>query len=134
MITRQLINQISGQGIVSRGENKTNKSAVNALNGQIFGNILQKSLVSNRSGLNISAHADKRIAERNMDFSSDVQKVLNDAVNELQAKGAKESLILTKGGAFLVNVPSRTLITAITPDEMHDKIITQIDSVSIKTQ
>ncbi|MBF0544196.1 MAG: flagellar biosynthesis protein [Candidatus Riflebacteria bacterium] len=125
------INLIPGVGITSPSARKENNNS--DLKGpKNFGDLLQRSLSLTNRGLVISAHASKRINERNMKFSGDIQKQINDALDELQAKGAKDSLILTKTGAFLVNVPSRTLVTAMAPEEMQDKIVTQIDSVSIR--
>ena len=65
-------------------------------------------------------------------MDSDLKSSLSEAFNELEAKGAKDSLVLTKEGAFVVNVPSRTLITAMGFNEMRDNIVTNIDSVNLK--
>jgi flagellar operon protein len=80
----------------------------------------------------ISAHAQKRLSERNIAMNPDLQQNLNKAFSELEAKGAKDSLVVTREGAFVVNVPSRTLVTAMGIDEMRNGIVTNIDSVSMK--
>lgn len=97
---------------------------------QLFRQVLQKPA---GEGFHISAHAEKRLSERQITLDGQTGKMLQQAIDELGAKGAKDSLILTKEGAFLVNIPSRTLITAMDPGEMQDRIITQIDSVSLKS-
>jgi flagellar operon protein len=81
----------------------------------------------------LSAHAEKRLAERRIPFGDDVRNLLDTAMTELQAKGARDALILTDQGAFVVNVPTRTLVTAMNQDDLSGRIVTQIDSISIKT-
>ena len=87
---------------------------------------------SSNEEFHISSHAQKRLNERNITMDSDLKSSLSEAFNELEAKGAKDSLVLTKEGAFVVNVPSRTLITAMGFNEMRDNIVTNIDSVNLK--
>jgi len=87
---------------------------------------------SKNEEFHISSHAQKRLNERNITMDSDLKSSLSEAFNELEAKGAKDSLVLTREGAFVVNVPSRTLITAMGFNEMRDNIVTNIDSVNLK--
>ena len=61
-----------------------------------------------------------------------LENSLNRAFSELEAKGARDSLVITREGAFVVNVPSRTLVTAMGIDEMRNGMVTNIDSVSMK--
>jgi flagellar operon protein len=82
--------------------------------------------------IRISAHASKRLADRNINLDDEMKASLNLTLNELSARGAKDSLIVTKEAAFLVNVPNRTMITAMSIDEMQNGIVTNIDSVSMK--
>ncbi len=56
----------------------------------------------------------------------------NEPFRVSSAKGAKNSLVLTNEGAFVVNVPNRTLVTAIGLEEMRSGIVTNIDSVNMK--
>jgi len=98
-----------------------------------FGDLFQKAVdVKEPTQFRISAHAQKRLTERNINMNSTLESSLNRAFSELEAKGAKDSLVITKDGAFVVNVPSRTLVTAMGIDEMRDGTVTNIDSVSMK--
>ncbi len=85
-----------------------------------------------KGGLNVTAHAEKRLQERQIPFDTETKRLLGEALDELSAKGARDSLVLTESGAFVVNVPTRTLVTAMDPADLRDRIVTQIDSVSIK--
>jgi flagellar operon protein len=82
--------------------------------------------------LRISSHAQKRLTERSIDMGAELKSSLKDALNELEAKGAKNSLVITNEGAFVMNVPNRTLVTAMGFEEMRDGIVTNIDSVNMK--
>lgn len=101
-------------------------------NGLDFTNLFNQALKPVSPQLRISAHAQKRLDERNIAMNASLENSLNSALNELSAKGARDSLVITGEGAFLVNVPNRTMITAMGLDEMRDGIVTNIDSVSMK--
>jgi flagellar operon protein len=96
---------------------------------ELFNNVVS---TPKTESLRLSAHAQKRLDERNIIMDSQLENSLKDAIKELSAKGAKDSLVVTKEGAFLINVPSRTMVTAMGAEEMRDGIVTNIDSVSMK--
>ncbi len=97
-----------------------------------FVDLFNQALTPANNQIRISAHAQKRLDERNITMNARLEDSLNSAINELAAKGAKDSLVITSEGAFLVNVPNRTMVTAMGLDEMRDGIVTNIDSVSMK--
>lgn len=59
------------------------------------------------------------------------QARLEDAVDALSAKGANESLVLTNDAAYVVGIPQRTVITAMSRQEAMGQIFTQIDSTFV---
>ncbi|GAB4267935.1 MAG: TIGR02530 family flagellar biosynthesis protein [Candidatus Rifleibacteriota bacterium] len=98
-----------------------------------FDDLLTRAITNSpTSPIKISAHAQKRLDERSIQMTPSLENSIKKALNELSAKGAKDSLVITDQGAFLVNVPSRTMVTAMGLDEMRDGIVTNIDSVSMK--
>jgi len=98
-----------------------------------FVDLFQKAVeVTEPSQFRISAHAQKRLTERNINMNPALESSLNKAFSELESKGARDSLVMTREGAFVVNVPSRTLVTAMGIDEMRNGLVTNIDSVSMK--
>ena len=120
---------------ISNSSFQTNYSSkTNNQNGITFGDLLSNALSdSTETGeFHISSHAQKRLAERNITMDSNLKSSLSEAFSELENKGAKNSLVLTREGAFVVNVPSRTLVTAMGINEMRDGIVTNIDSVNMK--
>ena len=76
-----------------------------------------------------SSHAAKRLESRNIQLSDIELGKLQEAVEKAEAKGAKDSLVLMDKTAFIVNVPNKTVVTAMLIDERGDNVFTNIDSV-----
>ena len=81
--------------------------------------------------LRFSRHATARLESRGMQLSEAELRELSDAVDRLQQKGARESLLLMGDHAFVVGVPRRTVITAMTSQEAVGSIFTNIDSTLV---
>jgi len=77
----------------------------------------------------ISSHAAQRLNSKNIDFSDEDMKKVNEGINMADSKGAKQSLILYKNMALITSIENRTVITALDKNENQGKIITNIDSV-----
>ena len=78
-----------------------------------------------------SQHAQARLQERNIQLSEDTLAKLDDTVERLAQKGARESLVYADKVAFVVSVTNRTVITAMDGTSAKDNIITNIDSAAI---
>ncbi|MGB3544475.1 flagellar biosynthesis protein [Rubrivirga sp.] len=76
----------------------------------------------------VSAHAAQRLTEHGIDVTGPTEGQITDALNKLDAKGARDAVLIRPDAAFVVNVPNRTLVTALSPSEMRDRVVTQIDS------
>jgi len=81
--------------------------------------------------LQFSRHATARLESRGITLDPSQLTQLNEAVDRLSDKGAKESLVLLDEHAFVVGVPKRTVITAMTRNEAMGNIFTQIDSTLV---
>jgi len=81
--------------------------------------------------LAFSRHAQARLESRGIVLSADQLQQLDQAVDRLDDKGAQESLVLMDEHAFVVGVPRRTVITAMTRSEAMGNIFTQIDSTLV---
>ena len=79
----------------------------------------------------LSAHAQRRLAQQNITISSQDITRIGAAVQKAEMKGARESLMLLKDLALVVNIRNRTVITAIDNTRQRDKIFTNIDSTVI---
>jgi flagellar operon protein len=76
-----------------------------------------------------SQHAKNRIETRKIDITGEDLAKLDDAVEKAKEKGAKESLILMRDMAFIVNIKSNTIVTALDGEQIKDNVFTNIDSV-----
>ena len=81
--------------------------------------------------IRLSAHAIQRLEERDISLTKQDRIDLGQAITTLQDKGARNALILRADAAFVVNVPNRTMVTAISQQELQQRIFTQIDSTML---
>ncbi|MCY1713032.1 TIGR02530 family flagellar biosynthesis protein [Caproiciproducens galactitolivorans] len=95
-----------------------------------FGKIFQKTLEQNQQ-LTFSKHALQRMDSRNIPVSGQLVSQINSAVEKAKAKGIKDALILNGQTAFIVNIPSSTVVTTMSGQEMTDNIFTNIDGAVI---
>ena len=68
-----------------------------------------------------------QLAERGIEVTPDLMDQLAGSVSRAQAKGATNILAMDAENAFIINVPSAKVITAITQEEMRENIFTNID-------
>lgn len=85
-----------------------------------------KSKVEVSKDIKISAHAQKRMLERGISLQKKDLENISKAMDSLQDKDAKESLILYRDMALITSVRNRTIITALEEKDMD--IVTNIDS------
>ncbi|HOF40372.1 MAG TPA: TIGR02530 family flagellar biosynthesis protein [Candidatus Hydrogenedentes bacterium] len=84
-----------------------------------------------QSALRFSAHAARRLRDRNIALSEADETALRESVDRAAAKGSRETLLLTENAAFVVSVANRTVITAVSRSEMADAVFTNIDSAVV---
>ncbi|CAM4277576.1 flagellar operon protein [Paenibacillus endophyticus] len=85
----------------------------------------------NAKVLKFSHHAEVRMQQRGIKLQPEsLTKIIN-AVEEAASKGAQDSLIVFRDIAMIVNVPSRTVVTAMDGGQMKSNVFTQIDSAII---
>ena len=82
-------------------------------------------------GIKFSAHAEERIRARNIQVTPEEIRTLSDAIDQVAQKGGRESLVLTSQAAYVVNVPCRTVITALGGGNLQNNVFTQIDSAIV---
>lgn len=92
---------------------------------QVLDETLQK---SGSAEVKFSAHALERLRERNIHLTGADLDQIREAVDRAAAKGSRESLLVKADLAFVVNVPNRTVITAVPGHLMKEHVFTNIDS------
>lgn len=83
------------------------------------------------ASLKFSKHAVMRLADRNINLSSEQSKRLETGVKKAGEKGIHDSLVLLDSLAFIVNVPNKTVVTAMEQNEADKNIFTNIDGAVI---
>lgn len=81
--------------------------------------------------LKFSAHAEARLRSRNISMSPENIRKLESAVSRAESRGSQDSLVLLSDLAFIVNVPNRTVVTAMDGESIKDNVFTNIDSTVI---
>lgn len=95
-----------------------------------FGTIL-KDKIHEQSGLKFSKHAEARLQARRISLNSNQMERIKDGVNKAEEKGVKDSLILMDNVALVVNVKSKTVVTAASTGDLKESIFTNIDGAVI---
>lgn len=98
--------------------------------GSDFAALLQQKLDEGK-GIAFSKHARERVEQRGLEVTTSLLDRLADSVQKAQAKGAQTILALDKGQAFIINVPTSRVITAMDQNEMKENIFTNIDGAVI---
>jgi len=71
----------------------------------------------------------KRLESRNIQLSQNELNKIQTAIDKAQSKGSKDSLVMMDSTAFIVNIPNRTVVTAVPVGENNENVFTNIDSV-----
>ncbi len=117
---------------VEAAQNQIIENKSNPINQKIdrkFSSFLTESLQKQTTAteMKISNHAQKRMEERDIQLNHSDLTTIEGAVEELNQKGSKNSLIIYKDMALIASIDNRTIITAMNANEMET--ITNIDSV-----
>jgi flagellar operon protein len=78
-----------------------------------------------------SRHALGRVESRGIELSDTDLEEIADAIDRLAEKDAQESLLLMGDAAFIVGVPKRTVITAMSRKDALGSVFTNIDSAMV---
>ncbi|RYM07179.1 flagellar operon protein [Sporolactobacillus sp. THM7-7] len=84
-----------------------------------------------RTPVKLTKHAKERLIERNIHFSSKEWTQIHDKMREAGKKGVRDSLVLTKDAALLVNTEKNAVITAMNIDEATARIFTNINGTIV---
>lgn len=117
------IESFSQQNIEKIRERYTDNTGVS------FRDIFESKLKTNQ--INISKHAQERILLRGIEIGEKEVNGINKAIELAGSKGVRDSLVIINGKAFVVNVPTRTIITAIEEEDLKNRIFTNIDGAVI---
>lgn len=109
---------------------QTKQTATRTQSGLSFQDILrekQNDTATEASDLRFSKHAAGRLADRNIELTSGQIERLSNGARKAGEKGIQESLVVLDGLAFIVNIPNKTVVTAMEQAETQDNVFTNID-------
>lgn len=106
-------------------ENLENKK----INSQSFSENFESIFQAELEKIKFSQHAVKRLEERRIKLTDEELSKISNAVEKAEIKGSRDSLIMMNSTAFIVNIPNRTIITAVPIGSNSENIFTNIDSV-----
>ena len=86
-------------------------------------------VLENTEAVRFSNHAQKRLQRRNIELDTDGIDRLSAAVEKVERRGGRESLVLMDDMAFIVNVKDRLVVTALDANSRGEGVFTKIDSV-----
>lgn len=96
-----------------------------------FQDILLKKQVQESGALKFSKHACLRLEERNISLTEEQNERLQNGVKKADEKGIQESLVMMDSLAFIVNIPNKTVVTAMDQRETDNNVFTNIDGAVI---
>ena len=111
---------------------KVGKSDINTT--ASFDSVLRQKLLStegNVQSLKFSKHAANRLVDRNITLSDNQIARLSDGPRTAGEKGIQDSLVIVDELAFIVNIPNKTVITAMDQTETNENVFTNIDGAVI---
>lgn len=127
-ITKQFssIEQVTGQYLNNKTIN--NRSQTSNVS---FEEVLRKTQLERTSELKFSKHASMRLSERDITLTESQSARLENGVDAASKKGINDSLVLVDNLAFIVNVPNKTVVTAMDQTETNSNVFTNIDGAVI---
>lgn len=124
---KNIINQYSSiEQMTNQYLNRT-KTQKNADSEVSFEEVLRQK----QKPLKFSKHATQRLSQRNINLSDEQNIRLTNGVTEAEKRGVNESLVLVDNLAFIVNVPNKTVVTAMDQEETNANVFTNIDGAVI---
>ena len=120
------IEQVTSQYLNNKTVNNTSQSTDVS-----FEDVLRQTALERETGLKFSKHASMRLNERDIILTQNQSTRLENGVDAASKKGINDSLVLVDNLAFIVNVPNKTVVTAMDQTETNSNVFTNIDGAVI---
>ena len=120
------------QQVTDRYLNANSSSAAKGTSDVSFEEILKrKQDVSEAFELKFSKHASVRLNDRGIELTREQMERLSDGTRRAAQKGIQDSLVIVDELAFIVNVPNKTVVTAMDSRETEENVFTNINGAVI---
>jgi flagellar operon protein len=110
---------------------KANAAPAGADFGAILRAKMESARPSEKTGLIMSAHASERLASRGIQLTESDMNRIASGVDMAASKGSREALVLLGDVGLIVNVPNRTVVTAMDSAGQDSRVFTNIDSTVV---
>jgi len=110
-------------------EEKSGSQVAGRMSPVSFQSVLYGQIQQDR--VKLSAHAQKRMEQRNIYLKESDWFKIDNAVNQAQAKGVRDSLLLYNDLALVASITNRTIVTALDKETMVNHVFTNIDGAVI---
>jgi len=90
-----------------------------------------KEAIQKEQAIKFSKHAQTRMRQRNIWLSQDEIDRIGQAIEKAREKGVRDSLVLMGNLAFIVNVPTKTIVTAVDGESIKENVFTNIDGAVV---
>ena len=81
--------------------------------------------------IKFSRHAIERMQSRGIAFNPQQLQRLETAIEQVNTKGGRESLVMLDDTALVVSVKNDTVVTVVSKDQLKNNVFTNIDSAVI---
>ena len=88
-----------------------------------------RDILGSKMPIQFSKHAALRLDSRNISLTNDQMERIAEGIGKASDKGIRDSLVLVDDLALLVNIKSRTVITAMSQES--DNVFSNIDGAVI---
>jgi len=116
---------------LGKSQKKQVRETLGTTDGLSFQEVLQQSGLEGTGNLKFSKHAMGRLADRKIELSDSQLERLQSGTRKAGEKGIRDSLVIVDELAFIVNIPNRTVVTAMDSTETDGNIFTNINGAVI---
>ncbi len=81
--------------------------------------------------IKFSRHATERMQSRGIAFNPHQLQRLESAIEQINVKGGRESLVMLDDTALVVSVKNETVVTVVSKEQLKNNVFTNIDSAVI---
>lgn len=120
------IEQVAGQYLNQKQIKAATQNEKNT-----FADILKEKVSGNSQELKFSKHASARLEARNISLTQEQNERLENGVSLAEEKGIRDTLVVVDSLSFIVNVPNKTVVTAMNQTDSAENVYTNIDGAVI---
>jgi flagellar operon protein len=107
------------------------QAAASVLGNQAVGATAKPQQAMLAGELKFSNHAIERMRSRGIGFQPEEMTKISNAIAKAEAKGAKDTLVLSGDNALIVSVKNKTVVTVMDRQAMKENVFTNIDSTVV---